>query len=105
MAAPEVLEAPAHWRTLDFISDLHLQTSQPATFAAWQDFMQRSPADAIFILGDLFEAWVGDDNRSDYNLSIIDAFRDNVVRIKFPLVFNYERPIALERRDAEVSAR
>lgn len=61
MAAPEVLEAPAHWRTLDFISDLHLQTSQPATFAAWQDFMQRSPADAIFILGDLFEAWVGDD--------------------------------------------
>ena len=31
-----------------------------------------------------------------YNLSIIDAFRDNVVRIKFPLVFNYERPIALD---------
>lgn len=49
------------WRTLDFISDLHLQASQSATFAAWQHFMAHSPADALFILGDLFEVWVGDD--------------------------------------------
>lgn len=56
-----VLTAPAHWRTLDFISDLHLQASQPATFAAWQGFLQTTQADAVFILGDLFEVWVGDD--------------------------------------------
>ncbi len=56
-----VLRAPAHWRRLDFISDLHLQASEPATFLAWQDFMQRTTADAVFILGDLFEVWVGDD--------------------------------------------
>ena len=31
--------------------------------AAWSDYMRRSAADAIFILGDLFEAWVGDDAR------------------------------------------
>ncbi len=33
---------------------------------------------------------------SFYNMCIVDAFRDNIVRIKFPLVFNYERPIALD---------
>jgi UDP-2,3-diacylglucosamine hydrolase len=55
------LQAPPHWCQIDFISDLHLQASQTATLAAWQDFMQTTPADAVFILGDLFEVWVGDD--------------------------------------------
>ncbi len=56
-----MISAPAQWRTIDFISDLHLQASEPATFAAWQDFMQTTAADAVFILGDLFEVWIGDD--------------------------------------------
>jgi UDP-2,3-diacylglucosamine hydrolase len=56
-----VLQAPSHWRHLDFISDLHLQASEPATFTAWQDYLQTTRADAVFILGDLFEVWVGDD--------------------------------------------
>ncbi|MHB8950557.1 MAG: UDP-2,3-diacylglucosamine diphosphatase [Rhodoferax sp.] len=62
-AAPSwpVLQAPKHWQHLDFISDLHLQASEPATFNAWQHFMQTTQADAVFILGDLFEVWVGDD--------------------------------------------
>lgn len=51
----------AHWRTLDFISDLHLQAGCTATFAAWQSYMAACSADALFILGDLFEVWVGDD--------------------------------------------
>jgi UDP-2,3-diacylglucosamine hydrolase len=55
------LQAPPTWRTVDFISDLHLQAEEPATFDAWRAFMARTPADAIFILGDLFEVWVGDD--------------------------------------------
>ena len=55
------LPAPPHWRTLDFISDLHLQASEPATLAAWQQYLQATPADVLFILGDLFEVWVGDD--------------------------------------------
>ena len=55
------LNAPAHWRTVDFISDLHLQASEPSTFALWQRYMQNTPADAVFMLGDLFEVWVGDD--------------------------------------------
>lgn len=55
------LEAPKHWRCIEFISDLHLQASQPATFSAWCDYLRRTDADALFILGDLFEVWVGDD--------------------------------------------
>lgn len=55
------LPAPPHWRTLDFISDLHLQAGEPATLAAWQQYLQTTLADALFILGDLFEVWVGDD--------------------------------------------
>jgi UDP-2,3-diacylglucosamine hydrolase len=55
------LPAPANWRTVDFISDLHLQASEPATFDAWRSYMAATPADSVFILGDLFEVWVGDD--------------------------------------------
>ncbi len=56
--------APAGWQAVDFISDLHLQASEPDTFGAWLDYLQRPSserADALFILGDLFEVWVGDD--------------------------------------------
>src|SRR5436309_5901464 len=61
-AASEIV-APPEWRMIDFLSDLHLTESTPRTVAAWADYMRRSAADAIFILGDLFEAWIGDDAR------------------------------------------
>ena len=57
----QVFEAPDTWRTVDFISDLHLQEKDLATFEVWQAYMQNTTADAVFILGDLFEVWVGDD--------------------------------------------
>jgi len=57
----QVIEAPESWRTVDFISDLHLQEKEIATFEVWQAYMQNTTADAVFILGDLFEVWVGDD--------------------------------------------
>jgi UDP-2,3-diacylglucosamine hydrolase len=46
---------------VEFISDLHLQIEEPATFETWRRFMAATRADALFILGDLFEVWVGDD--------------------------------------------
>jgi len=55
------LQAPPAWRTVEFISDLHLQAGEPRTFEAWRGFMASCSADALFILGDLFEVWVGDD--------------------------------------------
>lgn len=64
MPAPHpipVLAAGARWRCVDLLSDLHLHPGDPATFQAWRRHMDRTPADAVFILGDLFDAWVGDD--------------------------------------------
>jgi UDP-2,3-diacylglucosamine hydrolase len=58
------LAAPAHWRTLDFVSDLHLSEATPRTFEAFAAYLAGTQADAVFILGDLFELWVGDDMRS-----------------------------------------
>ena len=55
------LQAPGTWQAVDFISDLHLCAALPRTFAAFEQHLQTTPADAVFILGDLFELWVGDD--------------------------------------------
>jgi UDP-2,3-diacylglucosamine hydrolase len=55
------VQAPPTWRRLAFISDLHLGQDTPNTQAAFQSWLGRLNADALFILGDLFEAWVGDD--------------------------------------------
>ena len=55
------LIAPSRWTCVDFISDLHLQASEVSTFEAWSAYLLNTPADAVIILGDLFEVWVGDD--------------------------------------------
>jgi UDP-2,3-diacylglucosamine hydrolase len=61
-AAPfDLLTAPASWAIIDFISDLHLQADEASTAEAWGGYLAQTPADALFILGDLFEVWVGDD--------------------------------------------
>ncbi len=53
-------------RTL-FISDLHLSAQRPELVAAFHEFV-RGPArgaDALYILGDLFDLWLGDDQLRD----------------------------------------
>lgn len=70
-----------------FISDLHLNPSQPRTTQAFFDFLQQhaSHAQELYLLGDLFEYWAGDDDLDDpYNKSVADALRtlsDTGVRI------------------------
>lgn len=46
-----------------FISDLHLTGERPHSTQAFLDFIRREAmqAEALYILGDLFEAWIGDD--------------------------------------------
>nr|MBP7567877.1 UDP-2,3-diacylglucosamine diphosphatase [Burkholderiaceae bacterium] len=58
------LAAPAHWRRVDFISDLHLDPREPETAQAFRRYLATADADALFILGDLFEVWIGDDAAS-----------------------------------------
>lgn len=50
-----------------FISDLHLDAERPESTELFGRFIdeQARNADALYILGDLFEAWVGDDDSSD----------------------------------------
>ena len=57
-----------------FISDLHLQSAHPATSAAFFDFLERHArhAQQLYLLGDLFEYWAGDDD-------IADAFHQQVI--------------------------
>lgn len=59
------LNAPPTWRCIDFISDLHLHEGLPRTTQALADYLSRTPAEAVLMLGDIFEAWVGDDMRSE----------------------------------------
>jgi len=54
-------EAPASWRAIDLLSDLHLAENTPEVFEAWAAHLRNTDADAVFILGDLFEVWIGDD--------------------------------------------
>ena len=82
MVIPELMAAPT-WRVIDFISDLHLQATDVATFNVWRQFMQTTPADAVFIMGDLFEVWVGDDalQSGSFELQCADAIRQTTARI------------------------
>ena len=58
-----------------FISDLHLSPEQPQVVDAFIDFiLDRAPdAEALYILGDLFDAWIGDDNDQSPYPAIRDA--------------------------------
>lgn len=60
-----------------FISDLHLDTSRPAITELFLEFLRQDAkdADALYILGDLFEAWVGDDDDSPLAATVANALR------------------------------
>ncbi|AVZ00356.1 MULTISPECIES: UDP-2,3-diacylglucosamine diphosphatase [Lelliottia] len=60
-----------------FIADLHLQTEEPAITAGFLRFLQGEArsADALYILGDLFEAWIGDDDPNPLHREIAAAIK------------------------------
>jgi UDP-2,3-diacylglucosamine hydrolase len=64
--------------TVVFISDIHLQSDRPALTQLFFQFL-RGPALAakeLYILGDLFDVWVGKDINSELNTQIAKALRD-----------------------------
>ncbi len=68
---------PLDARPILLISDLHLQASRPAITQLLFDFL-RGPARrarALYILGDLFEAWIGDDGADALADSVADEIR------------------------------
>lgn len=58
-----------------FISDLHLMQSEPKVTQLFFDFCAEiaSKADSLYILGDFFEYWVGDDDHNEFNTEIINC--------------------------------
>lgn len=60
-----------------FISDLHLDPSRPAITELFLRFLREDAAEAqaLYILGDLFEAWVGDDEDSELAVAVKSALR------------------------------
>ncbi|MCY9851299.1 UDP-2,3-diacylglucosamine diphosphatase [Vibrio mediterranei] len=60
-----------------FISDLHLSPSQPQITDCFVKFMREEAvhAEALYVLGDLFEFWIGDDDPSDFAQAIKAEFK------------------------------
>jgi UDP-2,3-diacylglucosamine hydrolase len=65
-----------------FISDLHLAIEREPTLALFEQFLAREPAsgDRVFILGDLFDAWIGDDDDAELAVRVRDAMRNATAR-------------------------
>jgi UDP-2,3-diacylglucosamine hydrolase len=71
-----------------FISDLHLDPERPAITELFGRFVDEEAhgADALYVLGDLFEAWVGDDDPSEpgeFVAAKLRALREAGVPVRF----------------------
>ena len=60
-----------------FISDLHLEEKRPEIIEAFFDFLNQKAhnIDALYILGDFFEAWIGDDEHTPLQEQVAAALR------------------------------
>ena len=63
---------------ITFISDLHISESHPEISRQFISFLENSvkETDALYILGDLFEYWIGDDDPNPYYKPIISALNN-----------------------------
>lgn len=63
-----------------FISDLHLEAERPEIGGQFKRFLESEgrSADALYILGDLFESWVGDDDPDPHYAQMKEAIRSLV---------------------------
>ncbi|MGI9344072.1 MAG: UDP-2,3-diacylglucosamine diphosphatase [Gammaproteobacteria bacterium] len=61
-----------------FVSDLHLDETRPGITACFLRFLRQTAgkADALYILGDLFEVWLGDDDPAAGHREIANALRE-----------------------------
>ena len=61
-----------------FISDLHLDASRPEAVEAFEELLSGEARDAerLYILGDLFEAWIGDDYPDPIGMRVTNALQE-----------------------------
>ena len=83
-----------------FISDLHLDAEHPETIRRFTTFMQREArgASELYILGDLFEAWIGDDDDDPRLSPIIAALRETTDSGVKCAVMHGNRDFLIEKR-------
>jgi len=86
-----------------FISDLHLEANRPEIGQQFVDFLenQARDADALYILGDLFESWVGDDDPNPHYAEMKSAIRelsDSGVPVRSPGAIAPQFKISAENR-------
>jgi len=73
-----------------FIADLHLSDSRPDITAAFVDFiaqLQQQTIDALYILGDLFEVWLGDDYLDKTARTVANTLADYHQTNQVPVYF------------------
>jgi UDP-2,3-diacylglucosamine hydrolase len=71
-----------------FVSDLHLDEESPLAVAQFIDFLRGEARDCLglYILGDLFETWIGDDDDEPVRASVCTELRDFTRRVPCPVV-------------------
>lgn len=88
-----------------FIADLHLSAQEPAITAGFLRFLQREAvhANALYILGDLFEFWIGDDDPDPLRATVAAALL-NLQQRGIPCYFIHgNRDFLLGHRFAQAS--
>lgn len=65
-------------QVIHFISDLHLSDEQPHLYELLEYYMQNIAihSDQLFILGDLFELWIGDDHSTPLNQKVVQLLKN-----------------------------
>ncbi|MGA8053163.1 MAG: UDP-2,3-diacylglucosamine diphosphatase [Burkholderiales bacterium] len=71
----DVRPSDARVRPILLASDLHLSSARPQIAEAFVGFLEHTAAEsqALYLLGDLFDLWVGDDDPDPLNLAVLDA--------------------------------
>lgn len=85
-----------------FVSDLHLAPERPGTVELFLGFLRgrARAAERLYILGDLFDAWIGDDDNSPPGPAVRGALRDLVAAGVPCLLMHGNRDFLIGRRFA-----
>ena len=89
-----------------FISDLHLCAQRPALTALFLDFLRgrATHADALYILGDLFEYWIGDDAAADAEFAAVIAGLRTLTQTGVPVyVMHGNRDFLLDEEFSKIT--
>jgi UDP-2,3-diacylglucosamine hydrolase len=83
-----------------FISDLHLDAARPEITTHFLEFLRTEAAatQVLYILGDLFEAWIGDDDPEPELRRVVDALKDLTARGVACRIMHGNRDFLIGRR-------